>query len=37
LGDRESRRILVGAIESFVEAGWPSARKLLYGLDDMFR
>jgi HEAT repeat protein len=37
LGDRESRRILLAAIEGFVEAGWPSARKLLYGLDDMFR
>jgi HEAT repeat protein len=37
LGDRESRRILLAAIEGFVDAGWPSARKLLYGLDDMFR
>jgi HEAT repeat protein len=37
LGDRESRRILLAAIEGFVEAGWPSARRLLYGLDDMFR
>jgi HEAT repeat protein len=37
VGDRESRRILLTAVEGFVEAGWPSARKLLYGLDDMFR
>jgi hypothetical protein len=35
--DRESRRILLAAIEGFVEAGWPSARRLLYGLDDIFR
>jgi hypothetical protein len=37
LGDRECRAVLVHALERFVEAGWPSARRLLYGLDDMFR
>ena len=37
LRDAESRRVLVRAIEGFVAAGWPSARRLLYGLDDMFR
>lgn len=37
LGDRESRQILIRSIDGFVEAGWPSARRLLYGLDDMFR
>jgi hypothetical protein len=37
MGDREARQVLVSALESFLEAGWPSARRLLYGLDDMFR
>jgi hypothetical protein len=35
--DRLAREVLVRALESFVEAGWPSARRLMYGLDDMFR
>lgn len=35
--DRAAREVLVRALESFVEAGWPSARRLMYGLDDMFR
>lgn len=35
--DRETRRILISAIEGFVEVGSPEARNLLYGLDDMFR
>jgi hypothetical protein len=35
--DRVARGVLVRALESFVEAGWPSARRLMYGLDDMFR
>lgn len=37
LGDRESRQVLINSLSAFVEAGWPSARRLLYGLDDMFR
>ncbi len=37
LRDRECREVLVGALEGFVEAGWPSARRMMYGLDDMFR
>jgi hypothetical protein len=37
LRDRESRQVLIRALDGFVEAGWPSARRLLYGLDDMFR
>jgi hypothetical protein len=37
LRDRECREVLVRASESFLEAGWPSARRLIYGLDDMFR
>lgn len=37
LGDRESRQVLTESLNGFVEAGWPSARRLLYGLDDMFR
>jgi len=37
LRDGESRAILLRSIDGFVEAGWPSARRLLYGLDDMFR
>ncbi len=35
--DRVAREVLVSALESFVAAGWPSARRLMYGLDDMFR
>ncbi len=37
LGDRQSRQVLISSLDGFVEAGWPSARRLLYGLDDMFR
>lgn len=37
LRDRECREVLVGALEGFVEAGWPSARQMMYGLDDIFR
>lgn len=37
LRDRECREVLIRASESFLEAGWPSARRLIYGLDDMFR
>jgi hypothetical protein len=35
--DRACRMVLIDATEGFVEAGWPSARRLLYGFDDMFR
>lgn len=35
--DRVARDVLVQALDSFVAAGWPSARRLMYGLDDMFR
>lgn len=35
--DPEARMVLINATEGFIEAGWPSARRLLYGLDDMFR
>jgi hypothetical protein len=37
LRDQECREVLIRASESFLEAGWPSARRLIYGLDDMFR
>ncbi len=37
LRDRQCREVLIRASESFLEAGWPSARRLIYGLDDMFR
>ena len=37
LGDHQSRQVLINSLDGFVEAGWPSARRLLYGLDDMFR
>jgi hypothetical protein len=35
--DRAAREVLVHALESFIDAGWPSARRLMYGLDDIFR
>jgi CHAT domain-containing protein/HEAT repeat protein len=35
--DPKARAVLVASLESFLDAGWPSARRLLYGLDDMFR
>ena len=35
--DRESRAVLINALQAFVEAGSSAARRLLYGLDDMFR
>ena len=35
--DPQARAVLVASLESFLDAGWPSARRLLYGLDDMFR
>jgi hypothetical protein len=37
LDDAEAREILIAVLVSFAEAGWPRARRVLYGLDDMFR
>ena len=31
------RRALVEMLDTFVDAGWPSARKLVYRLDEIFR
>ena len=33
----ECRRTLLEALDIFVEAGWPSARRLTYRLDEVFR
>src|SRR5690242_14933505 len=35
--DEECRQILVEILDIFVLAGWPQARKLTYGLQDIFR
>ena len=35
--DSQARANLVGALSAFSRAGSPSARRILYGLDDMFR
>jgi hypothetical protein len=35
--DDECRQILVEILDIFVRAGWPQARKLTYGLQDIFR
>ena len=37
LQDAECRDVLIGMLTAFVEAGWPSARRVLYGMEDMFR
>jgi hypothetical protein len=37
LADRDCRAALLGALDLFVEAGWPDARRLVYRLDDAFR
>jgi hypothetical protein len=37
LQDAESRDALIGMLTAFVEAGWPSALRVLYGMEDMFR
>lgn len=34
--DDERRELLVRCLEVFVEVGWPSARRLMYGLPEMF-
>jgi hypothetical protein len=33
----DCRKALVGILDSFVEAGWPSARGLVYRLEDIYR
>ena len=35
--DEESRKTLVDVLDIFVQAGWPSARRLVYRLDEIFR
>jgi hypothetical protein len=35
--DRQSREELIEILETFVEAGWPSARRLSYRLEEIFR
>jgi hypothetical protein len=35
--DAECRRILVEILDVFVDAGWPSARRLTYRLEEIFR
>jgi hypothetical protein len=37
LSDAETRAHLVNALSAFSRAGFPSARRILLGLDDMFR
>jgi hypothetical protein len=36
-GDADLRRLLVEMLDIFVEAGWPRARQLTYGLHEIFR
>jgi hypothetical protein len=35
--DQRSREELIDILETFVEAGWPSARRLSYRLEEIFR
>lgn len=35
--DRQGREELIDILETFVEAGWPSARRLSYRLEEIFR
>jgi DNA replication protein DnaC len=35
--DMECRQILIDILDIFVQAGWPSARKLTYRLEEIFR
>jgi hypothetical protein len=35
--DVECRQVLIEVLDIFVRAGWPQARKLTYGLQDIFR
>jgi signal recognition particle GTPase len=34
---QECRRALIDILDTFVEAGWPSAQRLTYGLEEIFR
>lgn len=36
-GDQELRELLVDLLDAFVEAGWPNALRLTYGLHEAFR
>jgi hypothetical protein len=33
----ECRRVLLEILDTFVEAGWPSARRLTYRMEEIFR
>jgi hypothetical protein len=35
--DKECRHALIEILDTFVEAGWPAAQQLTYGLEDIFR
>jgi hypothetical protein len=35
--DPEARNLLLSILDIFVTAGWPSARQLSYGLEEIFR
>jgi hypothetical protein len=35
--DIDCRRVLVEILDLFIDAGWPNARQLTYGLEDIFR
>ncbi len=35
--DKQCRRALVEILDTFVEAGWPAAQQLTFGLEDIFR
>jgi hypothetical protein len=35
--NEECRRTLIEILDTFVEAGWPSARRLTYRMEDVFR
>lgn len=37
LRDEACRPALLATLDSFVAAGWPSARRLVYGLEDVYR
>jgi hypothetical protein len=36
-GDEELLALLMAMLDTFVEAGWPQARGLTYGLHELFR
>jgi len=35
--DRQCREELIDILETFVSAGWPSARRLSYRMEEIFR